>query len=121
MNINHLVLPAPAKLNLFLHITGRREDGYHLLQTIFQFLDYSDEIQLSLRDDGMINRVKGLEHIPPETDLCIRAAKLLQTFTQSPLGVDLSIKKKITHRGWNRGRKLRCSNRITRFKYALGL
>lgn len=95
MNINHLVLPAPAKLNLFLHITGRREDGYHLLQTIFQFLDYSDEIQLSLRDDGMINRVKGLEHIPPETDLCIRAAKLLQTFTQSPLGVDLSIKKKL--------------------------
>ena len=92
---NGLVLPAPAKLNLFLHITGRRDDGYHLLQTVFQFLDYSDEIRLSLRNDGVIQRVKGLDHIPFETDLCVRAAKLLQSFTQSTLGVDLSYEKKL--------------------------
>ncbi len=91
--MNQLILPAPAKLNLFLHITGRREDGYHLLQTIFQLLDYSDEITLTRRDDGKIQRVKGLEHIPPESDLCIRAAQRLQAETKTPLGVDLSIQK----------------------------
>ncbi len=95
MSIKSLVLPAPAKLNLFIHITGRREDGYHLLQTVFQFLDYSDEIDLRLRDDGIITRVKGLEHIPPESDLCVRAAKLLQTYTKTSLGVELSINKKL--------------------------
>jgi 4-diphosphocytidyl-2-C-methyl-D-erythritol kinase len=90
-----LVLPAPAKLNLFIHITGRRADGYHLLQTVFQFLDYSDEIELSLRGDGVIKRVKGLEHIPQESDLCVRAAKLLQGFTKTSQGVEISIDKKL--------------------------
>jgi len=88
-----LTLPAPAKLNLFLHIIGRRDDGYHLLQTIFQFLDYSDEITLSLCADSKIQRIKGLEHIPQESDLCVRAAKLLQEKTNCSLGVDLSINK----------------------------
>ena len=77
-----LSLPAPAKLNLFLHITGRRADGYHELQTVFQLLDYSDEITLSLRDDGLITRHKDSDaeslNIPYESDLCIRAAKLIQ-------------------------------------------
>ena len=90
-----LILPAPAKLNLFLHITGRREDGYHWLQTVFQLLDYSDEITLAHRNDGVIKRVKGLEHVPEESDLCIRAAKLLQKETQSTFGVDLSIEKRL--------------------------
>ena len=90
-----LILPAPAKLNLFLHITGRRDDGYHLLQTAFQLLDYSDEIILSRRDDGIIKRIKGLEGVPESSDLCIRAAKLLQQKTQSPLGVDISIDKRL--------------------------
>ncbi len=90
-----LVLPAPAKLNLFLHVTGRRDDGYHLLQTVFQFLDCSDEIQLSLRDDGVIHRTKGLEHIPQDLDLCIRAAKLLQLSCKKSVGVDISINKKL--------------------------
>lgn len=88
-----LTLPAPAKLNLFLHITGQREDGYHLLQTIFQFLDYSDEITLNLRTDDKIQRIKGLEDIPQESDLCVRAANLLQSQTNSSLGVDISINK----------------------------
>jgi 4-diphosphocytidyl-2-C-methyl-D-erythritol kinase len=88
-----IVLPAPAKLNLFLHITGRREDGYHLLQTVFQFLDYSDTIKLSLRNDGQINRVSGLESVPVETDLTIRAAKLLKKTTGHSSGVDIFIDK----------------------------
>ncbi len=89
------MLPAPAKLNRFIHITGRRDDGYHLLQTVFQFLDFADKISFTLRDDGVIRRIKGLEHIPQASDLCVRAAKLLQTATKSSLGVDLSIEKNL--------------------------
>ena len=95
MALNELSLAAPAKLNLFLHITGRRDDGYHLLQTVFQFLDYSDEISLSLREDAQILRVKGLENVPYESDLCVRAAKLLQTESKTSLGVDISMDKKL--------------------------
>jgi len=77
-----LVLPAPAKLNLFLHITGRREDGYHQLQTVFQLLDYSDEIQLKLTEDGSIKRSSQSDaetlNISFENDLCVKAAKLMQ-------------------------------------------
>lgn len=91
--MNQLVLPAPAKLNLFLHITGLRDDGYHLLQTVFQILDYSDEITLERRDDSEIKRIKGLEHVPEKSDLCIRAAKLLKEKTDSSFGVDISINK----------------------------
>lgn len=78
-----LILPAPAKLNLFLHITGRREDGYHQLQTVFQLLDYADEVRLVLRRDGRITRSQDndarLKNIPFDSDLSVRAAKLLQT------------------------------------------
>ncbi len=90
-----LTLPAPAKLNLFLHITGRRDDGYHQLQTVFQILDYSDEITLERQAEPRIKRVKGLEHVPEESDLCVRAAKLLQQNTGSSYGVKLSIEKKL--------------------------
>ena len=88
-----LTLPAPAKLNLFLHITGRRDDGYHYLQTVFQILDYSDEITLERQADRRIKRIKGLEHVPEESDLCVRAAKLIQQKTGSVYGVNISIKK----------------------------
>ncbi len=88
-----LTLPAPAKLNLFLHITGRRADGYHLLQTLFIFLDYGDTIHLTLRHDGIIRRVAGNESVPESTDLMIRAAQLLQQHTGTTLGVDIAIEK----------------------------
>lgn len=88
-----LVLPAPAKLNLFLHITGRRADGYHLLQTLFIFLDYGDTIDLTLRTDGVIKRVVGNESVPEDTDLMVRAAQLLQSTTSSSFGVNIGIKK----------------------------
>lgn len=87
--------PAPAKLNLFLHITGRRDDGYHLLQSVFQFLDYSDELQFNLRDDGVIHRVNDVEGVPENDDLVVRAARHLQQFAQITQGVDIRLNKKL--------------------------
>ena len=100
-NIEKLVLPAPAKLNLFLHITGRRKDGYHQLQTVFQLLDYSDEISLVLRNDGLITRSQNsdaqLNNISFEKDLCVRASKLMQSQIQSRSsnlpGVEINLHK----------------------------
>jgi len=94
MNKN-ITISAPAKLNLFLHITGQREDGYHLLQTVFQFLDYADTIKLVRREDKHINRVSDLEGVPEEDDLVVKAAKLLQKQGNSTLGVDISVDKKL--------------------------
>ena len=68
--------PAPAKLNLMLRVVGRRADGYHLLQTVFRFLDYGDELALTVRDDGAISRVPSPPDIPAEDDLTVRAARL---------------------------------------------
>ena len=69
------VWPAPAKLNLFLHILGRRPDGYHELQTCFQFVDLCDEITLEVRSDAQIRRVVEIPNLPAEADLCVRAAR----------------------------------------------
>ena len=71
-------LPAPAKLNLFLHITGRRPDGYHLLQTIFQLLDVGDELDFSARTDGQITLATDLEGVATEDNLVVRAARAVQ-------------------------------------------
>ena len=90
-----LTCPAPAKLNLFLHVTGRRPDGYHLLQTLFRFIDLQDTLHFSLREDGAIRRTNVLDGIPEEQDLCVRAARLLQSETGCSLGVDITIDKHI--------------------------
>ena len=95
MSIRSLTLPAPAKLNLFLHITGRRADGYHELQTVFRFLDYGDDITFDVTDDARIQRVAGNEAIPEADDLLIRAARLLQQETACSQGVNLSINKRL--------------------------
>jgi 4-diphosphocytidyl-2-C-methyl-D-erythritol kinase len=87
--------PAPAKLNLFLHILGRRPDGYHELQSCFQFVDLCDEITIEVRPDGLIRRAVDIPGLPAETDLCIRAAKALQAASGSQLGADISLAKKI--------------------------
>ncbi|MBX9916467.1 MAG: 4-(cytidine 5'-diphospho)-2-C-methyl-D-erythritol kinase [Nitrosomonas sp.] len=87
--------PAPAKLNLFLHVVGRRPDGYHLLQTVFRFIDFSDQISFELRDDGVIKLHNPIPGVPEEKDLCVRAAKLLQQKTGTTQGVDIFLHKKI--------------------------
>ncbi|MET0855808.1 MAG: 4-(cytidine 5'-diphospho)-2-C-methyl-D-erythritol kinase, partial [Telluria sp.] len=70
--------PAPAKLNLFLHVNGRRADGYHLLQTVFQLVDHGDTLHFDLRADGEIRRSTDLPGVPAEQDLVVRALRLLQ-------------------------------------------
>ena len=87
--------PAPAKLNLFLHIVGRRADGYHLLQTAFQVLDWGDEVRLRVRDDGAICRVDPLPGVPDYIDLGVRAAHALKRATGCPLGADIAIDKRV--------------------------
>ena len=88
-------LPAPAKLNLFLHITGVRDDGYHNLQTIFQLLDYSDEVTLLRRDDGVIHRTEGLADVAPSDDLIVRAAHALKNYSGTHYGADVGVIKRL--------------------------
>jgi len=92
--------PAPAKLNLFLHITGRRADGYHLLQSVFQLIDRGDLLHFSVRDDGVIHRSTELAGVPADSDLVVRAARLLQTATADRmpgrlLGADIAVEKNL--------------------------
>ena len=90
---------APAKINLFLHITSKRADGYHNLQTIFQLLDYGDEITFSLRNDSEINRIYGNETISPDKDLILRSAHTLKKYSKTVSGVDIGVIKKIPSGG----------------------
>jgi 4-diphosphocytidyl-2-C-methyl-D-erythritol kinase len=94
-----LVLPAPAKLNLFLHITGRRHDGYHELQTVFQLLDYGDELRFTTRRDGTIHLSPDFPGIPLEENLIYRAARALQDATNCSLGADISVIKRLPSGG----------------------
>ena len=87
--------PAPAKLNLFLHIVGRRADGYHLLQTVFQLLDRTDSVRLRVRGDGVIARDSGAAGVPAHEDLAMRAALALRARTHSSLGADIAVDKRI--------------------------
>ncbi len=88
-------LPAPAKLNLFLHVTGRRSDGYHLLETVFELIDLQDRVHLSRRDDGRVVRVDPIPGVDPEQDLTVRAARLLAQASGCPLGVEIALDKRI--------------------------
>ena len=90
-----LVCPAPAKLNLFLHVVGRRPDGYHLLQTLFRFLDYGDTLSLSRRSDGRVERASELPGVPAELDLTVRAARLLQDAARVHAGVTIALEKRL--------------------------
>ncbi|MFG0379360.1 4-(cytidine 5'-diphospho)-2-C-methyl-D-erythritol kinase [Pseudomonas sp. zbq_18] len=90
-----LILPAPAKLNLMLHILGRRADGYHLLQTLFQFLDYGDELGFSRRDDGKIILHTEIPGVPHDSNLIVRAAHKLQRESGCPLGADIWLDKRL--------------------------
>jgi len=87
--------PAPAKLNLFLHVVGRRADGYHLLQTAFRFIDYGDELGFAVRDDGVVRRITELAGVSADADLCVRAARLLKDRAGSRLGADIELVKRL--------------------------
>lgn len=87
--------PAPAKLNLFLHVVGRRADGYHLLQSVFRFVDFGDSLSFAVREDGVVRRVNSLPGLDPERDLCVRAARLLQEAAGCRLGVDITLEKRL--------------------------
>ena len=89
------VFPAPAKLNLFLHVIGRRKDGYHLLQTVFRFIDYGDELSFVVRADGAIRRTNPLDGVPAEQDLSVRAAHALKQETGCCEGADIGIVKRL--------------------------
>ncbi|WP_404942866.1 4-(cytidine 5'-diphospho)-2-C-methyl-D-erythritol kinase, partial [Pseudomonas protegens] len=93
MSMEKLTLPSPAKLNLMLHILGRREDGYHELQTLFQFLDYGDEITFALRDDAEIRLHTEFDGVPHDSNLIVKAAKKLQEQSGCTQGIDIWIDK----------------------------
>ncbi len=88
-------LPAPAKINLFLHVVGRRADGYHLLQTVFRFVDRCDDIRLLPRNDGQVVRAGEVPGVPPEQDLCVRAARCLQQRCAAANGVTIELTKRL--------------------------
>ncbi|HET7831916.1 MAG TPA: 4-(cytidine 5'-diphospho)-2-C-methyl-D-erythritol kinase [Gallionella sp.] len=90
-----LTCPAPAKLNLFLHVVGRKPDGYHLLQTLFRFIDLHDTLHFTPREDGLVRRTSVVEGVVEEQDLCVRAARLLQAETGCTAGVDIAVEKRI--------------------------
>jgi 4-diphosphocytidyl-2-C-methyl-D-erythritol kinase len=91
----HQVWPAPAKLNLFLHVTGRRADGYHNLQTAFRLIDLADTLRFTARADGNVTLQRPLAGVPPEQDLCLRAAVLLKQATGHQGGVEIELDKRI--------------------------
>tara|TARA_R110000822_G_scaffold226254_12_gene359004 strand:+ start:4863 stop:5702 length:840 start_codon:yes stop_codon:yes gene_type:complete len=88
-----LTLPAPAKINLFLHITGRRADGYHNLQTLFQLLDYGDQLDFAINHDGEIHLSPSISGMPTEENLVYRAARTLQQYSGCTLGADIYLHK----------------------------
>jgi len=86
---------APAKINLFLHITGQRPDGYHNLQSVFQLLDYADTVNIKPTKDGNIKRKTDIAGVPEDQDLCIRAARALQAASNCKLGAEIEVEKRI--------------------------
>jgi len=87
--------PAPAKLNLFLHVVGRRADGYHLLQSVFTLIDFCDRLRFAVRDDGAVRRVNEVPGVPADQDLAVRAALLLKEASGTALGADIEVDKRI--------------------------
>ena len=87
--------PAPAKVNLFLHVVGRRTDGYHLLQTVFRFLDFGDELRFAPREDGVVAPAAPLPGVPVESDLTVRAARLLRERAGIAGGVTIALTKRL--------------------------
>lgn len=122
--LTSLTWPSPAKLNLFLYITGRRADGYHTLQTLFQFLDYGDSVTITPRTDGEIRLLTPLAGVPDEQNLVIRAARLLQIYAREHhLTADLPVRilplKNSADGRWYRWRFLQCCHSAYRSQLSL--
>jgi 4-diphosphocytidyl-2-C-methyl-D-erythritol kinase len=95
MSAPRTYFPAPGKLNLMLHVVGRRADGYHLLQTVLRLIDYGDTLRFRVRGDSVIARVNEVEGVPAAEDLAVRAALLLQRATGTRLGADIALEKRL--------------------------
>nr|B1XS63.1 RecName: Full=4-diphosphocytidyl-2-C-methyl-D-erythritol kinase; Short=CMK; AltName: Full=4-(cytidine-5'-diphospho)-2-C-methyl-D-erythritol kinase [Polynucleobacter necessarius STIR1] len=95
VNLDSLSLRSPAKLNLFLHIVGRRTDGYHLLQSVFQLIDWCDTLHLKRISENVVRRINPIPGVAPEHDLVVRAANLLKDFCQFEGGVEINLQKEI--------------------------
>lgn len=93
--VSRLACLAPAKLNLFLHVVGQRVDGYHLLQTVFRLIDFSDQMNFVLRKDRIVKLQSPIPGVPEDNDLCVRAARLLQQESGVSCGVDIHLEKRI--------------------------
>ncbi len=94
-----LIVAAPAKVNLFLHVTGRRADGWHTLESLFALIDLADTLTISRRDDGAIVRMRGLPGVPEDTDLALRAARALREATGTRFGAAIAVEKRIPRGG----------------------
>jgi 4-diphosphocytidyl-2-C-methyl-D-erythritol kinase len=92
-------VPAPAKLNLFLHVVGRRHDGYHLLQTVFRFIEMADTLHFAIRGDGLVSRANDVPGVSASDDLTVRAARALQSATRTRQGVEIFLQKRIPQGG----------------------
>jgi 4-diphosphocytidyl-2-C-methyl-D-erythritol kinase len=90
---------APAKLNLFLHVVGRRADGYHLLESVFQLLDVGDDVEIAVRPDGLVRRSRPIDGVPEDGDLTIRAARALKEATGCALGAEIGVTKRLPQGG----------------------
>ena len=112
--------PAPAKINHFLHIIGRREDGYHLLQTVFQFLDLADELRISVTGDGRIRCERNYAQVPEQADLVFRAAKALQKISGHSRGAEIHVNKKIPIGGGLGGGSSDAATTLTALNYLWG-
>ena len=99
MAVQKLTLPSPAKLNLMLHILGRRPDGYHELQTLFQFVDYGDDLSFAVRQDGEIRLQTDVPGVPHDSNLIVKAARALQTQSGCRLGMDIWLEKRLPMSG----------------------
>jgi 4-diphosphocytidyl-2-C-methyl-D-erythritol kinase len=113
--------PAPAKLNLFLHVLGRRPDGYHELQTAFQFIDLCDEVRIETRNDGRIRRLRGAAEVPEQDDLVVRAATLLKHAAGVESGATIDVLKRIPLQGGLGGGSSDAATVLVALNYLWGL
>ncbi len=113
--------PAPAKINLFLHVTGRRDDGYHTLQTVFQFLEYCDALKFDQRADAEVRRPTGPQGVAAASDLTVRAARLLQQVAGVRRGVDIHINKSIPMGGGLGGGSSNAATTLVALNHLWGL